>query len=373
MKSFLQLDWLAFTFKSPTALLDKVNSEVPSQLEVFKKVFPELNSIWEYMEIRGSKNHYSQSIAFGTDFMCFFNENNELSGNNQNMGVNFEIPSHSLKLFFDLMHVDITLPNAVSTMMKLLLDRGCRCSRIDLAFDDYDKTFRPKDFNEFWLNDCFRTHYRNAKIDMTGRGKKPGSTFYLGNLKKRDKILRIYDKDIQSNGLIDAVRYEFELHSKYAQNMQLFLIDNRLQFGTYIGEWFDIVKPIYDESNFSKCPLNERWEVFINKHIFCEQLQDIFVPTLTEPVYKMSRKTFVEKYLVSVLKDYVCLYGMDELYCHLQNAPNSPRYDAEQVSLKMRSVFDNSAHMLVMKKQADIMKPRIGFEYFDMNDCPFNS
>lgn len=355
MKGNLVLDWLAFTFKPPVVLLDQVdNVSCPSQLSLFRSMFPELNDIWSVMEIRGSKNHYNQSVAFGSDFMCFFNETNDNTPIGQNMGVNFEVPSHSLKLFFDLMHININKPDAVRKMMRLLYDRGCRCSRIDLCYDDYDKVYRADELDSLWIHNCFRTHFQRSRCDH-GCSGKPGSTFYLGNLKKRDKILRVYDKDIQSQGFIDAVRWEFELHTKYAQDMQIFLMEHNLQFGLYIKDWFEIIDPIYPE-NKSMCPITEKWSEFVNKDIFCEKLSDILVPVLSRPAYRMSRKQYVEVYLPRVLKDYVSYYGWEQLFETVNHSSNSPNYHSDNDSIKLRSLVDDPL-------------PLRGFEY--CSDSPF--
>lgn len=374
MGNFLKLDWLAFTYFAPTSSLIASSSPAPTsyyrhncpsaELDSFMRVMPELKDIWQLMEIRGSKNHYTQSMAIGGDFICCFNED----GVSNNMGVNFEVPSHSLRLFMELLGINPDADNCVHELMALLYNRGCFCSRIDLCYDDDTLTFRPWDFIGLWNNNCFKTHFRKAIFMSSGQGRRAGNTFYLGNLKKRDKVLRVYDKDVESNGEVNAVRYEFELHSRYAQEMQKFLITNRLLFSTYICEWFEIINPIYSERR--NCPISDEWKAFLDKVVdkdkFCEQLSvcDICVPKLTGFCLKQSRKEYVEKSIIKVLKDYVSYYGMEALQDKIQRADNSSRFRTENEVIKLRSMQFTSI---------SIFKPdNNGFQYSLFNS-PFDA
>lgn len=350
--SELKLDWLSFTYHAPVSTivpyvnpndypvgsdLSGCNFESPIFLS-FKKMFPELDDIWQYMVSTGSRNHYDTSFKIGSDFLVCYNFGGEVSGINQDMGLNFDIPSHSLNLFFVLMQIDPEEKGALSKLLKLLWDRGCRLSRIDICFDDYSKTFRAFDYSIWWHNNCFKTHFRSARVECSGQGRDAGYTFYLGS-RKANKLLRIYDKDIQSNGENDCIRYEFEYHSKYAQMLHKHLMSATLQLGTLIRDWFEIVDPIYPNDK-DKCPYIPEWIDFVTKDIFCEHISDITVPKMGTTQHKMSRIHYVETYLPHVLRDYVSYKSVEDLIMLATKSSHTDYYNADFVSTTLRSMVD---------------------------------
>ena len=92
-------------------------------------------------------------------------------------------------------------------------------SLLDLAIDDYNKTIDLdyveelcNDWQYVGFGDTFEAHHE-------GRNKSKGHTLELGNRGKQGggKRLKIYDKNKESKGFIDAIRIELSLSQHYAQ------------------------------------------------------------------------------------------------------------------------------------------------------------
>jgi len=111
----------------------------------------------------------------------------------------------------------------------LLYIQGCqnyggRCTRIDVFFDDYNRTICPKDLQavvdkgDFSL---FRIASKNQTLNRTIK-KNNGVTYDAVTFGRRGsagsgKYLRVYDKNLESNGKENCVRWEVEFSQKYAE------------------------------------------------------------------------------------------------------------------------------------------------------------
>jgi len=95
-------------------------------------------------------------------------------------------------------------------------------TRIDLACDDYSKSLTP----EFLYSRCLagdlkgfrKFKYIHEAFNTEVGIKDSGFTLYCGS-QKSDKFYRIYDKNLESKGLIDAIRFEFVAKNSYAQKI----------------------------------------------------------------------------------------------------------------------------------------------------------
>ena len=296
----LSLDWLSFTYIPDCIRL--ASDDIEGDLDIvdlFIRDFPELREIvLEHMVNVGGKMHYNTCLKFNDDFLLLFNDLNKPVDDHAlshlaRMGLNFIVPSHSLDLFFGLFDID---RNNVSSMIKLLYSRSCQLSRIDLCYDDYDKKYRPLDYARFWFDDRIKSHFQT--MDIKGTGKEIGNTFYLGSLKKRTKVLRIYDKDYESNGEKDCVRYEFELHAEYARDMAQYLIENdTLDFISYLRSWFEVLVAHNSASRRNVAVLSEWVEYFSNDR-FNEK---IVVPRYNEKQRNKLITRFIEKQVLPSL------------------------------------------------------------------------
>lgn len=189
--------------------------------ESFNKVFPELSIVNCEMPVQVDsvgRYGYDSTTFYGDDFTRMD------SSNNLQMGIFVEVQSHGLYAFAQLMYGkyfdEYVLPDGSVNFLPLvsmLYERKCTFSRIDLAYDDESKTFLPSELNMLHLKGQIigESHHRSC---YSGERKEDGDTFYCGK-RSSGRYLRVYDKSKESNGRIDAVRWEFEFKKDWANKV----------------------------------------------------------------------------------------------------------------------------------------------------------
>lgn len=294
-----KLDWLSFTYF-------KENSE--DLITDFFSDFPEFEKIKDSLFILDNrKMNYQNCLSFNDDIMIRFD--NQVS----NKGVNVQVPSHGLNNFINLFGL-----SEVASLFRLLSLRHCRPSRIDLCFDDFSKTFMPKDFIDWHINDCINTRILN--VGFFGSASK-GYTFYMGARGK--KLIRIYDKDKESGGEINAVRYEFELHREYALSVWNLLInDSSVAFGDLINDSFKIVNRD-DDVQMCRCSLLDEWEKFLKSTLTQNYIE---IPHIRREVRASKVNAWLETQVFNALKFYVMSNGFSALKESLQALSLSDKY-----------------------------------------------
>ena len=320
MKGTCQLDWLNFTWFCPP---EAVEGDIVNVITAFSHCFPEFDSCLLEMEMFHTVSHYTSVFRWNDDFIICYNDDSyfekERVNNRFAYSVNVQVPSHSLELLFNLFNIPICKEDSVSSLLSLLKDRGCKFSRIDLAFDDYDKKYLPDWYMDKFIHNALSTNFQTVQLIGSKSG---GWSFYVGSLKKRNKILRIYDKDKQSNGKYKCVRYEFELHSDNANDLANYIIDNKyVPFGDYLrGSWFDIKDIEHsNDSNFARMPSLPEWLEFVEEFVFFEQSQDSFttnssgtklrIPHYNDCDRSISLAYWVEKFVLPSVLGYRALLG----------------------------------------------------------------
>ena len=104
-------------------------------------------------------------------------------------------------------------------LCKYLHDLGGRCSRFDWCVDDYDRLLDIFVVASSCERDCYSRvgEYRYYQRKKSGEFAV-GRTIYLGS-SSSDKQIRIYDKNVQSKGEIDSIRYEVQWRSSRAETI----------------------------------------------------------------------------------------------------------------------------------------------------------
>ena len=193
----VSIDWFAFTFYDP-------EFSDAEQLFAFRLHFPFIENVFsKNPRVLAASNHFEYMIRI-TDGVC-------LSWDvNCSKGVNLSVSGSHLGLFYEWFpEISVSDMHPFRKLIYILKSNCCRPSRVDIAFDDFDKVYRPVDFNNYNFQDRIVTPYRSGFL---AHNRCTGAcTFQLGK-RSSGSHLRIYDKDIESNGEVDAVRYEFELH-----------------------------------------------------------------------------------------------------------------------------------------------------------------
>ena len=260
MKMDFTIDWLEFTFLYP------VNEEnTTTVFDEFLDAFPEFEDLLDEMVLleRG-RNGYTQVYAFTDEFTISYNPDEE------RLGVHVTFPAHGLYRIMKIFGLDDISEYADAAALLLILkSRHCRISRIDLAYDDYDKTFTPHDFMRWKMNERISTQCKCCGFMMSEATK--GGTFYLGK-RGKGRFLRIYDKEYESKGAINSIRYEFELRQEWATLIQdKILADVEFSVADLIEGMFTITNEYELTDNDStnatrknRAGVDEKWQLFLD-------------------------------------------------------------------------------------------------------------
>lgn len=101
-----------------------------------------------------------------------------------------------------------------SCILEWILEKEGHLTRLDIAGDDTDKRVRPRDLKKFCEEGQLVTHYKTVWLHDNIMGGR-GSTIYFGS-SSSDRRIRVYDKDIESGGMNDSVRWEIQLRNEMA-------------------------------------------------------------------------------------------------------------------------------------------------------------
>lgn len=324
MDTNFHLDWLSFSwFGKKKKCLEGVQNcdvwayDLLSTLDNFLYFFPEFKDYLASEDIILSDKgggFYSSVYILTNNIRISFNDDDSLASKKlvYDVGINVSIPSHALEWFYDLLGVDL---NDICSLMRVLTERNCVLSRIDLAFDDFEKKYMPLDYFSWFEAGCIRSRYFQF-CDCKCSTRERGHTCYFGT-RSGGRMLRIYDKEYQSKGAIPSVRYEFELHSDYAKGAQLYFLEHdTVSFSEYLLSYFQVID--LTEKNVSRCPINEDWlNYLLEKDRFNEQL---IVPTK----YSRSEREFMasqwlERCCMRDIKGYITVFGLEVLLDRLRS------------------------------------------------------
>ena len=109
------------------------------------------------------------------------------------------------------------------TLIKKLVGTfWLKATRIDLAFDDFERKIEPFDVAQYTNNGMytrFRVHEPFFKKKRTGEYKSAGVAFGSRSKNGGGLYVRCYDKGIESKGEINSVRWESEFSKEKAQSV----------------------------------------------------------------------------------------------------------------------------------------------------------
>lgn len=295
------IDWLEFTYRAPECLNGL------GVFENFQKDFPEIVKDWEInadqvVLLAKGRNFYNTVYSFSDDYtVCYHSDR-------RNMGVHVTFPGHGIYKISEIFGLgDLNEHDAARKIFKILDERNCEITRLDLAYDDFTKTFTPFDFNIFMTEGRITTDSR--VWSYIGSGHKRGGTFYLGK-RGRDRMIRIYDKEYESDGKIDSVRYEFELKKEWSRVVQNHIINDKVfMFADLLDSMFTI-KEEYDLSGDShvdgmrKCRagIDEKWQLFLDtmRQVFAKSMCSVVEISL-----KKEKEEYSYKRTYEWLRDYI--------------------------------------------------------------------
>ena len=229
-KMSLSLDWLAGTF------FNLLPENIISLIEIPASRFVKVNGYFGYR----------QCLTFNTIKILY--------DGTEDMGVHLILPSTALSYLGDRLDV-----------FKLFLKFtkvGFEVSRIDLALDVYDDLM-PKILSDIKLHN-YRTRSRTIKkinkID-TRTNKVIGQTIYVGS-RSSEKMLRIYNKQMESALDYKLTRFELEIKGEKAKQVFDLLVTGQANFSDLIKQMLrdhiKFIRPTND-SNKARWPLAIYW------------------------------------------------------------------------------------------------------------------
>ena len=276
----LRLDWLSFTYKANI-------EDIPQgmcEFDMFLSEFPKIRENLGDSLVLDRSRFYEHVLKIDKNIVISYSDEDK-SGFGQ--GVHVTIPGSGLAILFDW----FDLPDDKDTLICLfehLKNHHCQLSRIDIAYDDFDKIITPYQYAKWKLEKNMVTHFN--KFQFVACDSEKGSTFYLGS-RKTGKMLRIYDKDYESNGQVPSIRYEFELRKEYAKDFMDFILQgNDFDFVNYLLSWFD-VKDLSKHKNRSEAPRLEEFDSFVKKQIFFREIQNDDATAITNYFNKKIHNT----------------------------------------------------------------------------------
>lgn len=146
--------------------------------------------------------------------------------------------------------------------LRFALANKGQATRCDVNLDDYEKVVTPGEVLEALQGPDVVTQARQWLVQQGGavRSKDTtGHTAYLGQKSSRQR-LRVYDKDMESGGEIDAIRWELQARDEPARTLVAKLAD---------GDWADVILrrlvafvDFRDHLSSAKVELRDRLEWF---------------------------------------------------------------------------------------------------------------
>jgi hypothetical protein len=176
-------------------------------------------------------------------------------------------------------------PDALYAFLHNVAFYAKNVSRIDVTLDDWKKLITPfqlevltsGDDDPYKLNKAFCVTRAEKSDYRRSKGPTGGDTWYLGTRKGKkgngsDVLLRVYDKARESEGEVDAIRWELQLRNDRAKDALVALVmESHLRGQStlckHMGEWaasqllrFVDFRDRSKDANVSRCPRLPWWE-----------------------------------------------------------------------------------------------------------------
>jgi DNA relaxase NicK len=207
----------------------------------------------------------------------------------------------------------------LTKLLRYIRASGAKCTRLDWAIDDFDRSLNLDDI----LTACKEGNYsgflRYSSIESWDGKWGTGRTLYLGS-SQADKMIRVYDKNVESKGKVPSIRLEGQYRDGYAEAMWQALcgcIDGR---GGYNGKLNSFCVGGIDfierkSSVRSRCPRLQWWAEWIEKLGGSSRMSVPKVQTLVS-----DKKRWIEKQVVGTLAVLRKVMGTVESIEWLSNA-----------------------------------------------------
>lgn len=341
------IDYLKFTWEIPKGVQPDPSN--PKQaIDLFLDEFPELvNYMIEASLAQKGVCYYDQTIYFTDSVRISYCLPN--SPNFFRMNLHVDIPSHGLEKFCNCFNLN----NKGVELFKLLRNRHCKVTRLDITQDDFTRTFSPLFYFQCYdpeNNNGFdiRTHYKTCQLwpdySTTVSREEPkqpastiishvtetaGATFTIGR-RSVGKMLRIYDKFEQAKKvygkqyvedhpeLFNCIRYEFELRHEFAEKFVDQCIEHN-SLPSFEGQFRSFMEVIVlDDSNSSRCSIYTTWLNFLRSQK--DNFNEEFIPKYTKEQKIANTFRWIEECCLRQLRLYSIVHGDDYMLWMIHNA-----------------------------------------------------
>ena len=343
------IDWLEFTYKV----------EPKEDLGVYEQFlidFPMFENLLDHCVLaeRGMYG-YTHVLRYCDEYMIMYNPKDQ-----KRMGVHVVFPGHGMWRMCELFGLSgDDKPDFVDVkpIFQYITEHNGKLTRCDISFDDFTKTYKPIHY-ERW--NCFgriRSNCSTNKHDSSAQQK--GDTYYLGR-RGRARYFRVYDKAYESDGAIDAIRYEFELKEDYLDMIvNKVLNGEHFDFADLIFDLFVVTEEyeLSDNENVDRMRKHragvlQEWVDFVNREMRPNSsLKLSSDPDLTvsrvkkEPSFRRTYR-WVTKQLLKTLYIFGEAYGFDRL----ENIIRRERNKLKPLELNMLEKFREEVPVFFMSE-----------------------
>lgn len=153
-------------------------------------------------------------------------------------------------------------------LLGLIEDYQGEFTRFDIALDDFGKRLDFDAVKDALHNDNY-FYVSKFRIDESGKrgSSEVGKTIYMGS-RQSSKMLRFYDKSVESGGEIDSYRLEIELKGEHAKLIGSAWCEMVLEPEDVVSSWLSsIILGAIDfrqriNKNRERCPVLDWWGNF---------------------------------------------------------------------------------------------------------------
>ena len=212
---------------------------------------------------------YTNRYVWQSGVSLCFDENPEVRQKAHRDRITLDIPGSACQ--------ELTAPDLL-LLIQYIRELGGKCTRIDVFFDDYSRTVELEDLWSVVDNhdySPFRIASKNTTLDRTKKQDAgltyDAVTFGRRGSKGSGKYLRVYDKNIESNGEENCMRWEIEFTQHYAEKVFNILAgaDGNLEVfaiacGALIGGSINFIHRNGDK-NLNRLELYDWWKIITEK------------------------------------------------------------------------------------------------------------
>jgi Replication initiation factor len=159
----------------------------------------------------------------------------------------------------------------IDIVMTLLLEPDSRVTRIDLALDDYTRKITFEQLYEAQEKDNYSGFNISGISSSKTRGKARGNTYYFGS-RHSGYFLRIYDKAVETDGEINAIRFELEAKQGRSEQIGALIYNSvgyseqqlKKLFVDLITGSIDFIERRHDTTNLDRMKRLQWWQEFLD-------------------------------------------------------------------------------------------------------------